>query len=167
MPSGVYERSKLHKQRIGNALRGRSKSFRTVEHCRKLSEARIKDWKDPEVRKKRINSMKHREPWNKGLTKESNSVLAEVSKKVSKALEGTIPWNKGKSMINTIDFHHFHSVCSGLPENPLAGVQLKHGDHRRLHCLVRRHKLEDRYEAQFYYLNLFLAQVKWMKFCGI
>ena len=33
--------------------------------------------------------------WNKGLTKETDSRIAEHSKKVSNTLKGHVPWNKG------------------------------------------------------------------------
>ena len=34
-------------------------------------------------------------PWNKGLTKETNDTLKEISRKVSTTLQGNVPWNKG------------------------------------------------------------------------
>lgn len=54
-----------------------------------------------ERRNKISESGKGRIPWNKGLTKHTDSRVLEYSKKITNNQKGRIPWNKGKKSTQT------------------------------------------------------------------
>jgi hypothetical protein len=67
----------------------------------KFRESKLGDknpMKRPEVAERAGKSKKGMKTWNKGLTKETSSVIAEQGKKHSLKMKGKSPWNKDKKM---------------------------------------------------------------------
>ena len=48
-----------------------------------------------ETKMKQSKSMKGKIPWHAGMTKDTNTKLAENGKKISASTKGRVPWNKG------------------------------------------------------------------------
>jgi len=76
--------SEIHKQNIGKAAKGRK---RTKESIKKQQETRIKNKKQ---------YPKGRIPWNKGLTKDIDIRVKNMTEKTGKTLKGKPSKNKGK-----------------------------------------------------------------------
>lgn len=79
-----YRHSEKTKQKISKALKGQPKS---EEHRRKLSEAEKVRFSSEEERQKVSLAMMGREPWNKGLTKETDDRIMKVSESLKKLYE--------------------------------------------------------------------------------
>lgn len=87
MPSGVYVRTKEHRENLSKALKGRTLSGEYRENLSKIM--KIVNNR-PEVKKKNSESHKGNIPWSKGLTKETDERLAKMGESISKALTGKI-----------------------------------------------------------------------------
>ncbi|MBA7512994.1 hypothetical protein ES705_05003 [subsurface metagenome] len=87
MPSGVYVRTKEHREILSKALKGRTLSGEYRENLSKIM--KIVNNR-PEVKKKNSESHKGNIPWSKGLTKETDERLVKMGESISKALTGKI-----------------------------------------------------------------------------
>lgn len=105
MPKGIFKRTKRHRKRISEALKGIKRPPMSEEHKKKISKA-LRGRKMPprsaEHSKKISEANKGQIPWNKGLALQTNTGKTHIkeNQRISPKTEfkkGNIPWNKGRN----------------------------------------------------------------------
>ena len=79
MPSGVYVKTKEHRENLSKALKGKPSKTKG----KKYTKEEYPDFGN-----------RNKSTWLKGLTKETDERVAKMSKEISKSLKGKAPWNK-------------------------------------------------------------------------
>lgn len=129
MPKGVYKRTEEYKKKMSETRKGKNNPM----YGRKLSEEQKK--KISLSKKGKKNPMYGIEPWNKGLTKETDERIKKYSKKLidrkfseetreklSKTHKGIEPWNKGLTKETDERVRKYSKALEGK-NNPMYGKQ--------------------------------------------